>query len=85
MSGIADKDVFSRRAKEILNDPVIVNIVEAQQADIIREWLDTPLSDVNRREQLFHRARATKSMLDELRSLSYDTVVKEYNKRKGSV
>lgn len=85
MSDTPDKAVFSRRAKEILNDPILVNIVAAQQADIVREWMDTPLDATEKREQLFHRARATKTLLDELKSVSYDTAVKQFNSRKLSV
>lgn len=85
MSDVDDKTKFSRRAQEILGDPILLHLIEAQQADIVREWMQTPLDATEEREQLFHRARATKTLLDELRSVANDEAVRKFNARKVSV
>lgn len=85
MSQLDDKAKYSRRAQEILGDPILANLIEAQRTDIVNEWLNTPLEATDKREQLFHRARATKSLLDELRSVANDEAVRKFNARKVSV
>jgi hypothetical protein len=74
-----------RRAKEILDDPVFTEMMEATRVQIMTEWNLTDFDQTETRESLYHQGRALDEILRGLRTLISDwTMDRSRNKtRKG--
>ena len=64
-----------RRAKEILDDSVFVEMIEAARVHILTQWNLTDFDQVDVRESLYHQGRALDEMLRGLRTLVADWTV----------
>jgi hypothetical protein len=74
-----------RRAKEILDDPVFLDVVRTTREGILAQWNLTGYDQSEARENLYHQGRALDEILRGLRTLTTDwTIEKSRNKtRKG--
>ena len=74
-----------RRAKEILDDPVFVDVIDTTREGILAQWNLTDYDQTETRENLYHQGRALDEILRGLRTLVADwTMEKSRNKtRKG--
>tara|TARA_R110000751_G_C13516188_1_gene452221 strand:- start:110 stop:367 length:258 start_codon:yes stop_codon:yes gene_type:complete len=74
-----------RRAKEILDDPVFLDVVRTTREGILAQWNLTGYDQSETRENLYHQGRALDEILRGLRTLTTDwTIEKSRNKtRKG--
>tara|TARA_R100000231_G_scaffold125165_1_gene95485 strand:+ start:129 stop:383 length:255 start_codon:yes stop_codon:yes gene_type:complete len=48
-----------RRAKEILEDPLLIKSYEVIQNDTFQKWIRTDIEETNKREALYHSIRGT--------------------------
>ena len=72
-----------RRAREILNDPVFIEMVDTARSQIMAQWNLTLFDEPDLRDSLYHQGRALDEILRELRILVADwTVDQSRNKNK---
>ena len=58
-----------RRAREILADPVFIEMMDTARSQIIAQWNLTLFDEPDLRESLYHQGRALDEMLRGLRTL----------------
>lgn len=61
-----------RRAKEILADPVFIEMIDSARAHIMTQWNLTDFEQTETRESFYYRGRALDEMLRGLRTLVAD-------------
>jgi glycerol-3-phosphate O-acyltransferase len=61
-----------RRAKEILEDEVFVEVIHTAKEGILAQWNLTDFGEADLRERLHHQSRAIDEILRELRTLVAD-------------
>jgi hypothetical protein len=66
------REYKGRRAKEILVDPVFVEIIDTARAGILTQWNLTNFDQTETRESLYYQGRALDEILRELRALVDD-------------
>jgi len=72
-----------RRAKEILEDEVFVEVIHTARESILTQWNLTDFGEAEARESLYHQSRAIDEILRELRTLVADwTMEQSRNKPK---
>jgi len=72
-----------RRAKEILDDEVFVEVIHTARESILAQWNLTDFGEAEARESLYHQSRAIDEILRELRTLVADwTMEQSRNKPK---
>ena len=78
-------DQKGRRAKEILDDPVFLEVIHTTRESILTQWNLTDYDQTDARESLYYQGRAIDEILRELRTLVADwTIDQSRNKtRKG--
>ena len=78
-------DQKGRRAKEILDDPVFMEVIDTTRESILAQWNLTDYDQTDARESLYYQGRAIDEILRELRTLVADwTIDQSRNKtRKG--
>ena len=64
-----------RRARDILNDPVFVEVVDTARNQIMVHWNLTSFEQADERESLYHQGRALDEILRGLRILVADWAV----------
>ena len=64
-----------RRAKEILEDEVFVEVIHTARESILAQWNLTDFGEADARESLYHQSRAIDEILRELRTLVADWTV----------
>ena len=57
------RDQKGRRARDILNDPVVVEMVDTARSQIMAQWNLTLFDAPDLRESLYHQGRALDEML----------------------
>lgn len=77
------KEQKGRRGKEILSDPVFIEMIDTARIQIMTEWNLTEFEQENLRESLYHRGRALDEVLRGLRTLVDDWTV-ETSKRNST-
>ena len=70
-----------RRAREILNDPVFVEVVDTARNQIMVHWNLTAFEQADERESLYYQGRALDEMLRGLRTLVADWTVDQSQKK----
>ena len=70
-----------RRAKEILDDPVFTEMMEATRVQIMTEWNLTDFDQTETRESLYHQGRALDEILRGLRTLVADWAMDQSRNR----
>ena len=71
-----------RRARDILNDPVFVEMVDTARSQIMAQWNLTLFDEPDLRESLYHQGRALDEMLRGLRTLVGDWTLLEQSRKK---
>jgi hypothetical protein len=72
-----------RRAKEILDDPIFIGMIDTVRAQIMTQWNLTDFEQTETRESLYCQGRALDEMLRGLRTLVADwTMDQSRNKTK---
>ena len=66
-----------RRGKEILDDPVFMEMIDTVRKQIMTEWNLTEFEQEEVRERLYYQGRALDEMLRGLRTLVDDWTVKK--------
>jgi hypothetical protein len=66
-----------RRAKEILEDPVFVEVIDAAKSGVIAQWQLTDLNEVSTRENLYMQGRGLDEVVRGLRTLITDWTVEQ--------
>ena len=61
-----------RRAKEILDDPVFLEVIHTTRESILTQWNLTDYDQTETRESLYHQGRALDEILRGLRTLVDD-------------
>ena len=70
-----------RRARDILNDPVFVEMVDTARNQIMVHWNLTSFEQADERESLYYQGRALDEMLRGLRTLVADWTVGQSQKK----
>ncbi len=70
-----------RRAREILNDPVFIEMVDTARSQIMVHWNLTVFEQADERESLYYQGRALDEMLRGLRTLVEDWTVDQSQKK----
>ena len=70
-----------RRARDILNDPVFVEMVDTARNQIMVHWNLTSFEQADERESLYYQGRALDEMLRGLRTLVEDWTVDQSQKK----
>ena len=79
-------DQKGRRAKEILEDAVFLEVIHSAREGILAQWNLTDFEQTEARESLYHQSRAIDEILRGLRTLGADWTVdrsRNNTKRKG--
>ena len=76
------RDQKGRRARDILNDPVFVEMVDTARSQIMAQWNLTLFDEPDLRESLYHQGRALDEMLCGLRTLVCDWTLLEQSRKK---
>jgi len=76
------RDQKGRRARDILNDPVFVEMVDTARSQIMAQWNLTLFDEPDLRESLYHQGRALDEMLRGLRTLVGDWTLLEQSRKK---
>ena len=76
------RDQKGRRARDILNDPVFVEMVDTARSQIMAQWNLTTFEQSDERESLYHQGRALDEMLRGLRTLVGDWTLLEQSRKK---
>ena len=76
------RDQKGRRARDILNDPVFVELVDTARRQIMAQWNLTLFDEPDLRESLYHQGRALDEMLRGLRTLVGDWTLLEQSRKK---
>jgi hypothetical protein len=63
------------RAKEILQDPVFVEVIDTAKSNVIALWQLTDLNEVSTRENLYMQGRGLDEVVRGLRTLVSDWTV----------
>jgi hypothetical protein len=72
-----------RRAKEILDDEVFMEVIDSARTHILTQWNLTDFDQTETRESLYHQGRALDEILRGLRTLVADwTIDQSHNKNK---
>jgi len=74
----------ARRAQEILDDPVFVEVVNESRNLIMVEWNLTAYDQNEKRESLYYQGRALDEMLRGLRSLIDNWIVHKSKQQKAT-
>jgi hypothetical protein len=69
-----------RRAKEILEDEIFVEVLEKVRHNIIAQWTLTDVNDVGVRESLYMQGRGLDEIVRGLRTLVADWAVEQSRK-----
>ena len=69
-----------RRAKEILEDEVFLDVLEKVRQNIIAQWTLTDVNDVGVRESLYMQGRGLDEIVRGLRTLVGDWAVEQSRK-----
>lgn len=69
----------SRRAKALLDDPILTEILKTLADRAISEWVDSNSTDAALRERSWQRVKAIQALRDELASVARDSAVHEFN------
>jgi hypothetical protein len=74
-----------RRAKEILDDEVFMEVIDSARTDILTQWNLTDFDQTETRESLYYQGRALDEVLRGLRTLVADWTMDQSHKknRKG--
>jgi len=64
-----------RRAREILQDPVFVEVIDTAKSNVIALWQLTDLNEVSTRENLYMQGRGLDEVVRGLRTLVSDWTV----------
>jgi|TARA_B100000949_G_scaffold231691_1_gene244322 hypothetical protein len=70
-----------RRAQEILEDSVFVEVVDTVRTSILTQWNLTDFDQMAARESLYHQGRALDEILRELRTLVADWAINRSRKQ----
>ena len=70
-----------RRARDILNDPVFIEMVDTARNQIMAQWNLTLFDEPDLRESLYHQGRALDEMLRGLRTLVGDWTLLEQSRK----
>ena len=70
-----------RRAKEILEDEVFVEVIRVTRESILTQWNLTDFDQTDTRENLYHQGRALDEILRGLRTLVEDWVIDKSRKQ----
>ena len=65
-------DQTGRRAKEILDDPVFLEVIHTTRESILTQWNLTDYDQAETRENLYYQGRALDEILRGLRTLITD-------------
>ena len=76
------RDQKGRRARDILNDPVFLEMVDTARSQIMAQWNLTLFDEPDLRESLYHQGRALDEMLRGLRTLVGDWTLLEQSRKK---
>ena len=77
------KEMKARRAKEILEDDVFLEVVAKAKSSLMGQWSLTELTDTTTRESLYHQDRGLDEVLRHLRILINDWNVEKQRKEKA--
>ena len=79
------RDQKGRRAKEILEDEVFVEVIRVAMESILTQWNLTSFDETDTRESLYYQGRALDEVLRGLRTLVADWTMDQSHKktRKG--
>ena len=70
-----------RRAKEILEDEVFVEVIRVTRESILTQWNLTDFDQTDTRENLYHQGRALDEILRGLRTLVADWAMDQSRNR----
>ena len=70
-----------RRARDILNDPVFIEMVDTARNQIMVHWNLTAFEQADERESLYYQGRALDEMLRGLRTLVEDWTMEQSHKK----
>jgi len=70
-----------RRAREILEDEVFVEVIDSARTHILTQWNLTDLGQTETRESLYHQGRALDEVLRGLRTLISDWTMDQSRKK----
>lgn len=73
----------SRRAKEIIDDPVFIEMIDTARTHIVTQWNLTDFDQSAYREALYHRGRALDEVLRGLRTFVTDWAMDQSRNKKG--
>lgn len=76
---IDPREVRSKRAKALLEDPILAEILQSLADRAIAEWTNSNSTDAAVRDHAWHRVKAIQSLRDELESAARDSAVRDFN------
>ena len=76
------KEMKARRAKEILEDDVFLEVVAKAKSSLMGQWSLTELTDTKTRESLYHQDRGLDEVLKHLRILINDYSLEQKRTKK---
>ena len=74
-------DQKGRRAKEILEDAVFLEVIHSAREGILAQWNLTDFEQTEARESLYHQSRAIDEILRGLRTLVADWTLEQSRNR----
>ena len=74
----------ARRAKEILDDPVFLEVLDEIGHSIMAQWNMTSPEECDKRESLYYQGRALDEVLRGLRSLIDSWIVQKSKQQKAT-
>lgn len=87
MSGASERARRARRAAELLDDPVLGELLGLLESRCQRRWLDSRPEDQALRERLWQEARLVQALRGELLALLADGAIeneRERNRQEGN-
>lgn len=76
-----DREEKARRAKELLDDPVLSEALDTIRGVHTSRWASTSPEDTQGREICWHRLKAVDDLREEIRSVARGLEVEAHNRR----
>lgn len=78
-SPIDPREVRSARARALLNDPLLTEVLKSVSDRAVQEWTDTQPSQVELREWAWNRVKAVEAVVNEIAVVARDNDVRNFN------
>jgi hypothetical protein len=76
---VDERAARSNRAKALLEDPVLSQILRSVMERATQEWMRSSADQPDVRESAWHRVRAVQTVMTEIESVARDSSVRDFN------